>query len=443
MRRLSALAVGAVFAVAGAAALGIYFYERPTVLRVAVTRDTDDQQVLTAAAHEFAQTREQLRLKLVFVDSLAESARAFEDQRVDLAIVRSDVAMPVSGQTVLIMHHDAALLIAPADLNLHDVDDLKGHKIGILQAEQGGRSENQALLDAALAQSDVPLESVRRVPLSLADLGEAFKRRDIDAVLAIDTPGSANLTEAVAAVSQAGRGAPEFIPVPDARAIAQRSPIFESTEVVRGAFGGAQPKPGASFETLGVSTRLIAHHSLSNDTVALLTELMLNAKPTLAAQDPIANHIEAPSTDKGAALPVHPGTLAYLGDEEQSFFDKYSDFIYIGAMLLSFCGTAVATVAARFNRRQNTDLERILQRLLEIIAAARAAARIETLDDLEREADKLLAEALAHDWNHAMSGSRLAATSLGLNQARQAIAERRALLAAPVRAAFAPRIVGE
>lgn len=442
MRRLIIVALGAAFAAIGATALALYYYERPTVLHVAVTRDSDDQQVLAAAAHEFAQKRESLRLKLVPVDSLAESARAFEDDQVDLAIVRSDIDMPVSGQTVLIMRRNAAVLIAPAGSELHDIEDLKGHKLGVLDAEQAGRMGNHAVLDAALMQYDVSLATVRRIPLTLAELPEAIERRQVDAVLAIDTPGSANLTEAVAAIALAGRGPPVFLPIEDAKAIAQRTPNFEPVEVLRGAFGGAQPKPSASFETLGVSTRLIAKHSLSNDVVAALTELMLSARPSLAAKHPIANRIEAPSTDKGAALPVHPGTLAYLGDEEQSFFDKYSDFIYIGAMLASLFGTAIATLAARFNRKQNTDLECILQRLLEIIAAARAASRVDALDDLGKEADDLLAKALAHDWNHALSGSRLAATSLALNQARQAIAERRAHLALP-RAPFAPRLVGE
>ena len=68
-----------------------------------MTRCLCDQQVLSAAAYEFAQAREQIGLKLALVDSLAESARAFEDQRVDLAIVRGEhIAMPVDGQTVLI-----------------------------------------------------------------------------------------------------------------------------------------------------------------------------------------------------------------------------------------------------------------------------------------------------------------------------------------------------
>ncbi len=444
MRRLTLLSIFAALAAIGACALALYLYERPTMLRVAVTRGADDQQVLSAAAYEFAQAHEQIGLKLVLVDSLAESARAFEDQRVDLAIVRGDIAMPVDGQTVLIMRRNAAVLLAPAGSPLRDVEDLKGRKIGILQAEQSEKADDhQALLDAALTQRDVPLASVSRAPLSLAELPDAIERGEVDVVLAIGTPGSANMTEAVAAVSQAGHGPPVFIPIPEAKAIAQRSPNIESVEILRGAFGGAQSKPAESFDTLGVSTRLIARRSLNNDVVAELTELMLNAKPSLAAQAPMANHIEAPSTDKGGASPVHAGALAYLGDEEQSFFDKYSDFIYIGAMLLSLCGTAIATLASRFKRRQQTDLERILQRLLEIIAAARAASRAETLDELEREADELLAKALAHDFNHALSGSRLAATSLGLSQVRQAIAERRVVLSAPGRTAFSPRIVGE
>jgi TRAP-type uncharacterized transport system substrate-binding protein len=442
MRLLTLVAIGAIITIAGAAALALYYYERPTILRVAVTRDSDDQQVLAAAAHEFAQRRESLRLKPVLVDSLSEASHAFEDERVDLAIVRSDISMPVNGQTVLIMRHAAALLVAPTGADLSSVDDLRGRKVGMLEADEAGRPGDHALLDALLGQYDLSPASVRRVPLTLAELPDAIERREVDVVLSIEAPGSANLTGAVAAVTQAGHGSPVFVPIADVKAITQRSPNYESIEIVRGAFGGAQPKPSESFQTLGVSVRLIAQHNLSNDVVSELTELMLNAKPSLAAHNPIANFIEAPSTDKGAALPVHPGTLAYLGDEEQGFFDKYSDLIYIGAMVASLVGTAIATLAARFNRKENTDLERILQRLLEIIASARAALRLETLDDFEKEADELLARALAHDWNHALSSSRLAATGLALSQARQAIAERRIQIGY-ARAPFAPRVVGE
>ena len=77
-----------------------------------------------------------------------------------------------------------------------------------------------------------------------------------------------------------------------------------------------------------------------------------------------------------------------------------------------------------------------MQRLLEIIVAARAATRVETLDELERVADDLLAKALVYDSNHALSGRALAATSSWVCPLGQAIVERRIVLSAPGRAPF-------
>jgi len=443
MRALRFATLGGALAVIAAVGAAIYMYERPSVLRVAVTRDSDDQAIFAAAAQEFAQEQEPIRLKAVVVETLAETSRALEEQRVDLAVVRSDVAMPAGGQTVLIMRRNAAVLVAPAESELRSIEDLRGRKVGVLQGGQAGRTGSQTLLDAALAQYDVPAGSVRRVALPLDDLQAAIANQEVDAVLAIEAPGSPAVTAAVAAVTEAGHGQPIFIPIAEAKAIAQRAPNFEAIEVVRGAFGGAQPKPAAEFDTLGSSTRLVARHSLGNEVVGELTRLMLEARPNIAAHVPIANRIEAPSTDKGAALPVHPGALAYLDDEEKSFFDTYSDFIYIGAMVLSLFGTGAAALVARFNRRQGADFERILQRLIEIIRASRSVERLDALDELEREADELLAMALALDASHALSGNRLAATGLALNQVRHAIAERRRFFEAPVRTRFAPRLVNE
>lgn len=444
MRRLTLVGIGGGLAAIMAVGLALYLYERPSVLRIAAPRGSDAQAVLTAAAQEFAQDRGPIRLKLVIVDNLAETARAFEEERVDLAVVRSDIAMPPSGQTVLIMHRNAALLLAPALSGVKSVDDLRGRKVGVLQGAEAGAVGNQALFDAALAQYDVSAGSVARRPLTLSELPRALARKEIDAVLAVGAPGSEELREAVAALAQAGRGQPVFVPIAEAKAIAQRAPSFEAVEVLRGAFGGASPKPAASFETLGASTRLVARNNLSNDIIGELTELLLAARPKIAAHTPAANRIEAPPTDKGAALPVHPGALAYLDDEEQSFFDKYSDFIYLGAMFVSLLGTGVAALATRLSRSQSADIDKILYRLVEIVRTARCVERLEALDDFEREADELLALALALDANHGLSGNRLTATSLALNQVRHAIAERRQRFSpVAVRTPFTPRIVRE
>jgi TRAP-type uncharacterized transport system substrate-binding protein len=443
MRRLIfGTIIGSLAAIAAVAA-AIYYYERPSVLRIAVPRDSDDQAIMAAAAHDFSEARDGIRLKLVAVESSAESSRALLEGRADLAVVRSDLAMPPNGQTVLIMRRDAAVLFAPAESSLRAIDDLRGHKVGVLQAVPPGKVDNQLLLDTALAQYDVPSASVGRLSLTPAELSRAVENNEIDAVLAVGVPGSESLTEAVNAVAVAGHGQPVFLPIAEAKAIAQRSPAFEGVEVMRGAFGGAQPKPSVDFDTLGVSTRLVARNSLDNEVVGALTRLLLAARPAIAARIPIANRIEAPAADKGAALPVHPGALAFLDDEEESFFDKYSDAFYIGAMCLSVLGTGLAAVAARLTRHKTTDADKILRRLIEITMAARSARHADLLDGYEEEADELLALALAPDAVHALSVNRMGALTLALNQVRHAIAERRQSFAVPIRAQFSPRIVRE
>ena len=165
--------------------------------------------------------------------------------------------------------------------------------------------------------------------------------------------------------------------------------------------------------------------------------------PAIAAAVPIANRIEAPPADKSAALPVHPGALAFLEDEEKSFFDQYGDVFYIGAMCLSVLGTAMAAAMAKLKRQSAPDTDRILNRLIELIKEARAANQAETLDFCEKEADELLELTLALDMVHGLSPNRVGAIDLALNQLRHIISDRRQNLAVPARAQFVPRVVND
>jgi TRAP-type uncharacterized transport system substrate-binding protein len=443
MRRFIFAAIIGSVALVAVGVMAIDYVERPTILRVAIPRDSDDQAIFAAATRRFAETHEAIRLNLVPVENPMQSARALEDGRADLAVVRSDLAMPPSGQTVLIMRRDALVFLAPSQSGIHGVDELRDHKLGILQSPSAEKADNRQLLEAALTQYEVPLESVQGIYLTIADVPRALAEKKIDALFAVGVPGADGLTDAVNAITKADADQPVFLPIAEAKAIAQRSPAFEGVEVVRGAFGGAQPKPAADFETLAVSTRLVARSSLSNGVAGAVARLMLAARPAIAATVPIANRIEAPPSDKGAALPVHPGVLAFLDDEEQSFLDQYSDMFYIGAMCLSVLGTALAAAMTRLKIHSGPDTDRILRRLVELIRAARSAKQMDALDCCEQEADELLELTLALDMVHGLNPNRIGAIDLVLNQLRHVISERRQSLAAPIRAHFVPRIVND
>jgi hypothetical protein len=332
--------------------------------------------------------------------------------------------MPPSGQTLVILHRNAVVLMVPAGSPITRITDLRGHKIGIIKGPSSGPG-NLHLLETILAQYDIGPDAIEPVSLRGFEVFTAVEQKIVDAVLAVGITGEARLNDIVSAVAQAGKGAPVFLPVQESRAIAQRTPSVESLDIVRGAFGGDPPKPAANFETLAVSVRLVARSTLSNSTASDITKSLFANRLSIAQKEPLASRIEAPPTDKGAALPTHPGTAAYIDGEEQTFFEKYSDFIYIGAMLLSVAGSAAAALASRLKGNSAAEAESMMARLLAILKAARAAETLEELDELEHESDEILISALAHHSLNRAAGSQIDILSLALEQARLAIRDRR------------------
>lgn len=423
MRRYLFLGVVFGLAIVMTAAAANYFLLRPSVLRVSVAQGTDDHKLVDAIARVLSASRGRERLNVVPVNSAAASAAALQAGAVDLAVVRSDIALPVNGQTLAILHHNPALLITTADHGLRSVVDLRGKTVGIVRATSAGNG-NAALFDQILAQYDIAPDAVAHVVLERRELAASLKSGQVDALFIVAPTTSDALADAVAAAAQ-GAGGVAFIPVSEAKAMAQRSKVLESTEIVRGAFGGDPPRPSEAFETVGVTARLVARASLRDTTASDLTRVLFSERLAIAQLHRLANQIEAPSTDKDSALPVHPGAAAYLDDEEQTFFDKYSDFIYIGAMLLSIAGSGAAAFFGRMTAVSHNQFDRLLERLLEILAAARTTIDPDDLDRLEKEADEILVSGIANRRIATVDQHGMAALALALDQAREAIREQR------------------
>ena len=491
-RPLVLVAIGGLAALGAAAAAGTFWYERPTRLTVAVAQsDEPDRALLDSATRLLKRSRNAVRLQVQVVEDAKAASEAVDAHRADLAVIRTDVAIPGDAQTVVILHRDAAVLAAPVSSGLKGIADLPGHAIGILRLGAGNRS----LLSTLLAEADLQPDSVTQVELRPDEVDSALRTKRVAAVMAVDVISSSALRAIVRTVSAvdgaaparppvtpaapakasgrdakaAARPAPKalpaasvkskaaakdddddgddtetakgtavFIPVAEAEAIAERSPAYEKTEVVRGIFGGTPPRPGKNYDTLSITHRLVANENVSPDLVAGLTRFFLTEKGPIGATAPIALRIEAPNTDKGASLPVHAGSAAYIDDDEQTFFDKYSDMIYIGAMLIGVLASGVTAVMGRLNGTRSSALEAAVHRLVEMMGTARAAASAEDLDTLQAEADRLMVLLL----DGSSSGGddrRLAAFGMALDQLRAAVRDRRAQIgAAPTPATVVP-----
>ena len=412
--------------------VGAVMFERPTELRVAVsTQDQDDYALMLAAASGLAKERKPIRLRLISTDDAAASSKAVEDGKADLAVVRTDLALPSNAGTVVILHRDVAVLVAPASAGLDDIADLPGHAIGLVRDGPA----NTGLIETLLAQYEIPSDRVTIVPLALGEVGNAIEAKRVDVVMAVGVTSAPLLHAVVKAVTAAGGGAPKFLAVDEADAIAQRLRVYDKTNIVKGAFGGSPPRPDDDFDTISVTHRLVASEGVAQDAIADLTKFFLLRRSVLAAKVPIARSIEAPSTDKGSPLPIHAGAAVYIDDKEQTFLDKYSDMIYMGAMLLGVLASGATAIFSRISARRTASIGASMNRLMEMLVTVRSASSVSMLDEVQAEADAVLASVLGSGAADGDDG-RLQAFGLALDQLRAAIDDRRDnLIATGARAA--------
>lgn len=457
------IVIGLLLAVTGAIAVVAYAQSGPVTLKIAVgPRDGEDVRMMQGLAQHLAREQASVRLKIVREDGPAESAEALDRNAVDLAIVRRDLAMPKNGQVIAIQRHDIAALMVPSPQEIPSapavaaknarsikarpkakmtakadadesetpakkpdaitkIEDLSGKTIGVV----GHTPANVAMLHTILAQFGITPEQVQVIQFSPEDLTTQLRAAKFDALLAIGPVGSKTTAEAVAAISH-GKEPPTFLEVSSSEAIKQQKPVYESTEIPAGVFGGS--RPAEAVETIGSAHYIVANRTMDEKVAGDFTRWLFAAKQALGGDIPAFTKIEGPDTDKAASLAVHPGALAYLEGEQKTFFDRYSDTLYWGLMLMSFMGSGAAWLTS-FARTGNSASHRNdLEALIGMVGRARTAGDMLGLDILRTEIDDIMARTIRQLGNGKLGQNRADALKLAAEQARHAIAERHSAL---------------
>ena len=382
-------------------ALALGVFALPTRLTVAVGPDDREHvRVMAAFARKLQDDHAPLRLTLVRKPSYTALAAALDAGEVDLAVVRSDV-MPRQGLTVVVLNEMPMLFFPAAGVPVRSLAQMPGRRVGVLR----GTPENMALLDLVLRQAGVEPQRVTRIALDADATPEAIAARRLDVLMPLGALQGQSLTRLLALGAAGGR-APVVFGVDEAEVVAAAEPTLEAIEVPRSALRSSTPAlpawsgpdeagPDEALSTVAVTQRLAARTGLSHSVVFDLTRLLLNSRVALAAETPMAKQIHPPETDTGealaAALPLHPGAAAYLSGDQNRFFDRYGDLVYIGSMaltgLISGVGALVSFLIAR--RRQNAA--HFTHQLLALLPRARQAHDQAELDAVEHDADRLLA----------------------------------------------------
>jgi TRAP-type uncharacterized transport system substrate-binding protein len=447
----------------GAVWAGFYYTTKPTLMRIAAGADgSDNAKLAQVLTQKFSAERDKVQLKLVPTAGAKESAQAMTDGRADLAILPSTLGNSPDWPVVAILRQNVMALIVPppaapaaapakkgkggktgktassSGAAIEKVTQLAGHRVGIV----GGSEATTDLLSVVLDHYGVPLAKVTVSRLDPASIAEAVRKNQVD-VLFVAGPATGHaITNAVLASSRNG-DAPTFIEIDQADGIAKRNPAFDSIDIDAGTFGGKPPTPDDSLKSLSFPEYLVARKSLNHDSVGTLARLIYSSRLALTADLPGEVKIEAPSTDKDGAVTVDPGALSYLTDNQQSFFDKYGDDIFYGMLIFPVFGSAIAGVAGYLRKDSRTRRLRLLQRVLDLVRKAHAAASLEAIEKLQIDADNLVIAIIHHSEHEEFDETIRMSFAFALDQLRFAIAARRTAILDHAGSATVPSPAGK
>ena len=324
-----------------AAGAGVYAYryvKTPTTLTV-VTPEGDAARLISAIAARIAVSGSLVRLKVVEKANPTDVVKALSAGDADLAIVRADGGGDLSdARTVVTITNAVVLIVVPPGGNIESIDGLKGKTVGVLAADV-----NRQIV--ALISREYDLERAKVVfrDLTLADLPNALKSKQVQAALVVMPITERSLAMLRNALPRNAKQKPGLVAIESAGAIAEIARAYESYDLPKGTLLGSPPIPDDDLTTLRVPYYLLAKRKLRTDTVTALAKAIMDARRDLLGEYPILAQMSAPSTDKDALIPVHPGAAAYFDGDEKTIFDKYGDQFFYGTMLL---GSLMSLLAA-------------------------------------------------------------------------------------------------
>ena len=171
---------------------------------------------------------------------------------------------------------------------------------------------------------------------------------------------------------------------------------YESFDIPQGTLRGNPPVPDADLTTLRVGSYLVANKRLDADVVTTLTQSIINARNDLIRDQPLLAGLAAPDTDPDAYIAVHPGAAAYYNGTQQSFTDKYSNWIYLTPMVLGALASIFAACWRFLGIAQPEPGEATMRTLFALPRRIREVKSEAELTEIENQVDAALDAEMAN-----------------------------------------------
>ncbi|NVO14074.1 MAG: ABC transporter substrate-binding protein [Rhodoplanes sp.] len=422
-RWLRIVVVFALVILAGCSGLYVYrHFTTPKTLTLATgSADGDMPRFMSAIAARMAANGTPVRLKVVDKGNVLEAMKAFSAGEVDLTVGRGDVGDLSEARSVVAITNNVVLIVTPPGSPVKEVEDLKGKTVGVV-----GGVVNHQLVEVLKKEYELDRLKVTFKDLPLPDIATAFTGKHVAALLVV-MPITERYLSLLRSIIPNSKQKPGLIAIEAAGAIAEVARAYESWDLPKGTLRGSPPIPDDDLTTLRVPFYLLAKRKLDDDTVATLAKAIMETRRELIGEFPILAQISAPSTDKDAFVPIHPGAAAYFDGDTKTFFDKYGDQIFYGSMLLGSL-TSLFAAAWKFMAKEASPAERSLARLCALSDRIDEAADEATLTDLERQIDGILRSELDKIAARDPDAAEPSALTLATYRLERLIALRRARL---------------
>jgi hypothetical protein len=321
------------------------------------------------------------------------------------------------------------LIAVPAGGTIDSMDGLKGKTVGVIAGPV-----NQKLIAAIVKAYDLDRAKVVFTDISANDASQALQSREIHALLVVMPISEKYLGMLRDVLPRSAKMKLGLVPIDLAGAIAAAARTYESYDLPKGTIRGAPAIPDEDLTTLRVPFYLVANKKLADSVVAVLAQTMMEVPRDLVGEYPLLGQIGAPSSDKDAFIPIHPGAAIYFSGEQQTFLDKYADKLFYLFMLLGFFVSMLAA-AWKFMMKDADGAEEgpltHLNSLMDQIGTANSEAE---LAKAERSIDEVLKTHLEKYSIGEADAGECAAMGLAIQGLERLIGQRRASLSSRSRA---------
>ncbi|MDO8606907.1 MAG: TAXI family TRAP transporter solute-binding subunit [Phaeospirillum sp.] len=391
------------------------WYRQPAVITIAVGPETSpENRFAVKLAEVLQQNHASIRLKVETQESRSQALSRFAHHEADLAIVRTDDRkIPANARALAVLEHEALLLFGVKRAKFGTLADIQGKRVVVV----GRDGRNEAFVRRLLEQYkfDPHKTDIRTVP----------PETSLDKMLS----ASADLAILVYPLSRLGSGRDfrglahhergvSVHAINDARALERKVPGVYTETIEAGLLSGSPRMPEEDIETVALQKILVARRGMPEQHAVELMRALFEYGRQLAIDGSFATRIEPPDPEKGAQIAIHEGANQYIASEVKTFFDRYSDLIYIGISMASVLASmAVALYSTVFRHSPHQANERIGD-LIRLRDRIRSATLPEELTAAEAELEAVLNETLLGLADGALSPRGLEAFRLAYDLAR-------------------------